>query len=121
MVTYCDLDEFFAHENHPWPPALSEHGNLYLPSQKSDLLCLLDSEPQHESPTSFQAKILDGAAIVHSLPTSNAATFGVFLPWTKRQLQDCNRIDIVWDIYKEDSIKEATREKRGKGNVKWIW
>ena len=75
---------------------------------------------QTEPPTSFQVKIFDGAAVVHSLPTSNAATFGdygdnVFLPWTKQQLQDCDRIDIVWDTYKADSIKEATREKRGKG------
>ena len=115
-----DLDDFFAHENHPWPPALSDNGKLYLPSQKSDLLCLLLTESQPEPPTSFQVKIFDGAAVVHSLQTSSAATFGdygdnVFLPWTKQQLQDCDRIDIVWDTYKTDSIKEATREKRGKG------
>ena len=30
-------------------------------------------------------------------------------------LQNSNRVDIVWDIYKPDSLKESTREKRGKG------
>jgi len=28
---------------------------------------------------------------------------------------NCDRIDIIWDVYKEDSLKESTREKRGKG------
>jgi len=36
-------------------------------------------------------------------------------PWTKQQLQNCNRIDIVWDRYVKHSLKDATREKRGKG------
>ena len=26
-----------------------------------------------------------------------------------------DRIDIIWDIYRAESLKESTREKRGKG------
>ena len=40
----------------------------------------------------------------------------IFMPWTQRQLLKYNRIDIVWGTYKPDSLKEATREKRGKGS-----
>ena len=28
-----DLDDFFSHENHPWPPSISEHGKLCLPTK----------------------------------------------------------------------------------------
>ena len=33
-----NLEDFFSHENHPWPPSLSENGKLHLPSKKADLL-----------------------------------------------------------------------------------
>ena len=29
--------------------------------------------------------------------------------------QNCDRIDIVWDLYCTSSLKESTRQKRGKG------
>ena len=39
----------------------------------------------------------------------------VFLPWTERALRNSNRVNIVWDVYRPNSLKEFTREKRGKG------
>ena len=39
----------------------------------------------------------------------------VFLPHISRHLQKCTRVGVVWDTYRNDSIKPATREKRGKG------
>lgn len=32
-----NLQDFFSHENQPWPPALSEHGKLRLPASKSEV------------------------------------------------------------------------------------
>ena len=29
----CNLDDLFSHENHPWPPSISEHGKLHLPNK----------------------------------------------------------------------------------------
>ena len=115
-----DLDNFFAHENHPWPPSLSDHGKLRLPTKKSDLLCLLDASPTPEPPSYFHAKIIDGPAIVHILLCKLISTFEdysntVFNSWIKKELLSCDRIDIIWDVYKEDSLKESTREKWGKG------
>src|SRR5678816_3204963 len=38
-----------------------------------------------------------------------------FLPYLKKQLQDSSRLDVVWDTYIPDSLKESTMEKRGNG------
>lgn len=115
-----DLEDFFAHENQPWPPSLSEHGKLHLPSKKSDLLGLLDSGVVREPPSYFHAKVIDGPAIVHILPFKQVSTFDeyserVFNAWVRKELLNCDRIDIIWDVYKAGSLKESTREKRGNG------
>ncbi|GFO25216.1 hypothetical protein PoB_005172100 [Plakobranchus ocellatus] len=39
----------------------------------------------------------------------------IFLPFIKAQLRNVTRIDIVWDVYLEDSLKSTTREIRGRG------
>ena len=39
----------------------------------------------------------------------------VFIPYLIDQLRNSTRIDVVWDTYIADSLKESTREKRGKG------
>ena len=114
-----DLDEFFSHENHPWPPSISDNGKLRLPTKKSDLLNLLEVETS-EPPSYFDAKLIDGAAAVHFLSSRNVSTFAdygesVFNTYIKKELLTCNRIDIVWDVYNAVSLKNCTREKRGQG------
>ena len=79
-----NLDDFFAHENHPRPPSNSEHEKHRLPNKKSDLLSYL-GESTIEAPTILHAKVFDGPAIIHSLSTKQASTFEkygdeVFLP-----------------------------------------
>ena len=96
---------------------MSEFGKLRLPATKSDLLKCICSQ-HHEPPAHFDCKIYDGAVIVHGLPVTGAATFDdyaekIVLPYI--QSQGSKRIDIVWDSYVPDSLKEATLEKRGKG------
>lgn len=68
----------------------------------------------------YDCIVLDGAVIVHILPTTGATTFceyadEIFIPYLTKQLEQTTRIDIVWDTYLPDSLKEGTREKRGKG------
>ena len=63
-----NLDEFFAHENQPYPPALSQFGRLR-PTSKSLLLgCREDLAVQPDEMPYVDAVMLDGAAIVHMLP-----------------------------------------------------
>jgi len=68
----------------------------------------------------LDVKLLDGAAAIHLLPTTNVVTFNeyvdqIFLPHIAKQLESCTRIDAVWDTYLLSSIKQSAREKQGKG------
>ena len=114
-----DLDEFFRHENQAYPPSLSQFGQLRHGS-KSDLLNPLDkmSEFETESPN-VDANILDGAAIVNMLKPRFCKTFEdyskqIFLPDIDNYLTVCSRVDVVWDGYRQDSLKTTARGKRGK-------
>ncbi len=107
-----DMREFFGHEVQSFPPAIS-----------SDLLKCIQPDINCENadpPTQFDCKVLDGAVIVHSLPTIEASTFNdyaekVFILHIQCQLHQNKRVDIVWDTYVPDSLKNATREVKGRG------
>ena len=102
-----DLEEFFEHENQPYPPSLSEFDNLRF-GKKSDLISFVNKEtPLPPPPASYNVKVFDGAAIVHALPVSSVATFSEyadskFLPFLE------NHLTVA-------SLKESAHEKRGKG------
>ena len=107
------MGTFFGHENHPYPPSLFDRGKLRS-TKKSDLLSILVQE------TESGEHLLDGAAIVHLLHTTNITTFDeyasdVFISYIKKQLDKSTHVDVVWDAYLSSSIKELTREKRGRG------
>ena len=114
-----DMKAFFEHENHPYPPSLSDSGTLRQ-GKKSDLLSILAQKTHQEPPGIVDVKVFDGAAVVHFLPTTNITTLneyasGVFFPHIMNQLETSERADVVWDTYITSSIKESAREKRGKG------
>ena len=116
-----DLREFFSHEIQSFPPSLSDFGALRLPSSKSDLLkCLPSYDEQLRPPAHYDCKVLDGAVIVHSLQPTGVLTFDdyadkIFIPHKQQHLQQAERVDIVWDTYITNSLKESTRQKRGAG------
>ena len=115
-----DLEEFFAHEIQFFPSSLSDLGKLHLPSTKSDLLKCREQPELSDPPSTYDCIVLDGAVIVHFLPTKTVNTFSeyaekIFIPYINKLLQCSTRVDIVWDTYLLDSLKESTREKRGKG------
>jgi len=115
-----DLKEFFAHEIQSFPPSLSDLGKLYLPGSKSEILNCIDQPEVSDPPVMYDCTVLDGAVIVHILPTKSVSTFNeyaeqIFIPYLLDQLQTSSRIDVVWDTYLEYSLKESTRQKRGKG------
>ena len=73
---------------------------------------------QAEPPTQFDCSVLDGAVVVHCLPVTGSNIFddyahNVFIPHLNRQRS--TRVDVVWDTYIPNSLKQSTREKRGKG------
>lgn len=78
------------HKNNPCYPDLSN--NRMFNMSKSDLLGLIAVDSYSPVPTSFHAKIIDGAVIVHSLPNHKVYTFckygsSVFLPWLEHKLK----------------------------------
>ena len=115
-----NLDEFFAFENQPWPPSLAQSGNLRSGQKAGLIKCILNQAA--DPPSNFQADavILDGAVIVQMLPVKTARTFEeyfntIFAPYVLHQLETANRVDLVFDDYRKDSLKTSTREKRGSG------
>lgn len=84
------------------------------------LLCLAGhNEAQSEAPE-VTVVFLDGATITQMLKPGTAKTFEeyahqIFIPYIARQLRNARRLDLVWDTYRDDSLKASTREKRGKG------
>ena len=115
-----DISEFFAHDVQSYPPSLSEFGKLNLSGTKCHLLQCIEEPNQTEAPVLYDCKVLDGAVTVHALPVINVLTFqeyanNVFIFHLERQLHDTKRVNVVWDEYRPDSLKEGTREKRGKG------
>ena len=111
-----DVDEFFRHENQPIPPALSNEG-LIRTGKKHDLL---DCLPTNETTSNDSPKMFDNPAVVHYLQPGTCATFDdyandVFVPYMVNKLSKVSRVDIVWDIYRPDSLKGTTRERRGTG------
>ena len=65
------------------------------------------------------AKILDGAVVVNMLPTIAVSLFQEYIddtviPYVKGQLQSVEMIDLVWDVYLDNSLKES-KDMRGTG------
>ncbi|KAJ8351860.1 hypothetical protein SKAU_G00233360 [Synaphobranchus kaupii] len=88
---------------------------------KSDLLtCLEDLSPAQTKAPDATCVILDGAAIIQMMKPAGANTFDeytqqVFIPYISSQLRSVSRVDLIWDTYKDDSLKGTARAKRGKG------
>ena len=114
------LDDFFQHENQSTPPSLSSEGQLR-PGLKSSLLeCLEQLPPPEAVCPEADVLILDGAAIVHMIRPGAAKTFqayteDAFLPHITHMLQTVSRLDVLWDVYRTDSLKSLAKEERGKG------
>ena len=94
--------------------------------QKADLVKCLKAvaTPETEQQT-LDAIILDGAVIVQMLPPRTMHTFEgycqtVFGPSIERQLQSVTRVDLVWDMYREGSLKRTTRKRRGTGQCRQV-
>ena len=116
-----NLDDLFEHENLPYPLSISDFGKLRF-GVKSEIMSELESQVDLPSITPPVVVILiDGAALVNQLkPVGGCKTFqdyadNCFIPYINRKLQQVSRLDIVWDVYLENSIKGSAREKRGVG------
>ena len=88
--------------------------------QKSELITCVETKSNLSRP-SVDAIVLDAAATVNMLAPAKCKTFKdyaetIFLPYIIQQSQSVKRIDLVWDRYLPNSLKQATRESRGTGD-----
>ena len=109
-------------ENQGCPSSISDSGTLRQGSKAKLLKCLdrLHEPMESNSEPCVSAVIFDGAAMVQILRPKTQKTFqecseNVFLPHIQKWLTKVDRTDIVWDVYKKQSLKASVREKRGTG------
>ncbi|VDI48086.1 Hypothetical predicted protein [Mytilus galloprovincialis] len=74
-----NLDDFFRHENHAFPPSLSQNGTIRL-GTKADLLskCLERLTPPTDVKPVVSSVILDGSAVVNMLKPVNIKSFNEY-------------------------------------------
>ena len=114
-----DLDDFFEHEQHKYPPSLSEFGGIRSTINKSDFLTCLEKvrEPDIEPPY-VQAHVIDGPGMVHANGPCASKTDGEYwLNELKKKVDsisgNVDRIDIVFDVYRRITMKGEARKNRG--------
>ena len=106
--------------NHKYPPSISEYGKIRKPTSKSDFLsCLPKDVITFERPL-VDAYVIDGPAFVHMNTPKMSSTYGEYFgtELTKkiRDLSDdVIRIELVFDVYRQISVKRETRDSQGSG------
>ena len=71
-----DLEEFFAYENHAYPPSLSIYGEMRS-TDKSDTIKIPENVVETSSvKPDFTAEVLDGAAVVQAVVPKDSINFG---------------------------------------------
>ena len=70
-----DLKEIFVDKIQSFPPVLSDFGKLHLTNAKCDLFNCIGQPEVADSPSTYECTVLDGAVIVHFLPTNLVSTF----------------------------------------------
>jgi hypothetical protein len=73
-------------------------------------------EVKYEAPEVWM-KVIDGAAFVHMHPPRSSSTYGNYCDEElfrkiKYAFQHTERLDIIFDVYRENSLKCQTRENR---------
>ena len=115
-----DLQEFFSNKTQGIRASLSDYGKLHACKRTYPLHCI---GPQYEVSSSSRrtltAKCLDGAVVVHFLPTTGVTidkcAIRCFVAHLHYTLGNSESLDALWDNCVEDDIKESNRAKRGKG------
>ena len=99
--------------------SISKNSDL-MPGPKSDLVHCLEKFKKEAATDNMTMDciVLDGAAIVNMIKPIGVKTFQQyatqnFTSYIKKKLQRSERVDIVWDVYVENSLKSSARHKRG--------
>ena len=110
------VQELFQHETRRETPSLSKEGEIHS-GNKADLLhpLLKMTEFPTTEPTS-QLAVLKASVLVNMLMPNNSKTFtyyaeDIFSAAIRKEITKFDRVDIIFDTYKNNSLKVATRKK----------
>ena len=72
----------------------------------------------HGTSLDVDCKVLDGPVSIHFLIPGTYGTFEdyakeVFLQYVVNEVDTVSQIDIVWDVYKSDSLKHCNEREQG--------
>ena len=112
--------EHFAHVNHIYQPSSSSYGKSRQ-TVKSETIKLLSNlnDSTYDNDDATKRIVIDGSVVVQMLSPKTAKTFDEF---SKKEFSNyivskvnckITKIDIIFDVYKEKSIKAEAREKKG--------
>jgi len=115
-----DMQEVLSHPLGPLPWALANQDGSLRKTEKAALMKKIgESVPPVETLPQNSACIIDGMSVVQKLNVQNSTFAEVSTSVLKVVLREgamSQRIDVVFDVYKESSIKNAERLKRGSGS-----
>ena len=111
------LEDF---KNQPWPPSLLQMGQLRGRTKAGLVKCLSNASSLTVEQPSVDAIILDGAVVVQMLKPTAISSFEedfdfVVATYIPRQLEDVMRLDILWDVNKDDCVQKVPRATQGSG------
>ena len=117
------MEEFFSHETLQYPPALARSSGMRS-GNKSDLVKCIQPLSYIETVSNqpkVPAVVLEGSVLVSLAKPKKNQSFkdyatDVFYPQIRKQMNEysAQQVDIVFDTYKDQSLKASTRVKRGK-------
>ena len=116
-----NLNTFFRHKPDGKPYSLSSNGKLCHGS-KSDILNVIQNMVRTTDTRPLASNlVIDRPALVQMIrPTSTIKTFEEYINkslchYILNKAKFYDRIDIVFDVYLQNSLKAGVRENRGKG------
>ena len=109
------------HENHSYPPAISEYGKFRKCNDKSNFLgCIKEIHKASRAYPTVECSAIDGTAFVNVHQSRTSKNFGEYCEREIKQnisytLGHASRVDLVFDVYRDIITKGTTRAGRGKG------
>ena len=90
---------------------------LQIHPRSRTLITRLSQVTRSKTTTDVDAKVLDGAVIIHMLRPRGCRFFAdyaqnIFKPFIISSLDKVKRLDVIWDRYLANSLKQSTCEKR---------
>ncbi len=116
-----NISDFFRYENQREPPSLADRGRLRSGTKSDILKCLAVPNTACTDARDVTVQVLDMPALVHIVRPTHATTFNDYVsmhlvPYLTSNLSpSVERIDAVWDVYPDDSLKLQTQLRRGSG------